>query len=103
MTARRAVRTARAGGDERAEAEARAAVDQAKRGLGERGAVWWTGADRVNMIWWDGTGLWLLAKTLEQGAFSWPKARDGAMRLTPAQLSALPGGLDWLPGLEGEG
>lgn len=21
-------------------------------------------ADRVKMIWWDGTGLWLLAKTL---------------------------------------
>lgn len=52
-------------------------------------------ADRVKMIWWDGTGLWLLAKTLEQGAFSWPKAQDGVMRLTPAQLSALLEGLDW--------
>lgn len=38
-------------------------------------------ADRVKMIWWDGTGLWLLAKTLEQGAFSWPKVQDGVMRL----------------------
>ncbi len=52
-------------------------------------------ADRVKMIWWDGTGLWLLAKTLEQGGFSWPKAQDGVMRLTPAQLSALLEGLDW--------
>jgi transposase len=52
-------------------------------------------ADRVKMIWWDGTGLWLLAKTLEQGAFIWPKAQDGVMRLTPAQLSALLEGLDW--------
>ena len=52
-------------------------------------------ADRVKMIWWDGTGLWLLAKTLEQGAFSWPKVQEGVMRLTPAQLAALLEGLDW--------
>lgn len=52
-------------------------------------------ADRVKMIWWDGTGLWLLAKTLEQGAFAWPKLQDGVMRLTPAQLAALLEGLDW--------
>jgi len=36
-----------------------------------------------------------LAKTLEQGAFSWPKVQDGVMRLTPAQLAALLEGLDW--------
>ncbi len=42
MTARRAVRTARAAHDEAAEAEAHAAVHLAKRGLGERGPVWWT-------------------------------------------------------------
>ena len=42
MTARRAVRSARAAADETAETHARAAVDRAKRGLGERGPVWWT-------------------------------------------------------------
>ena len=47
------------------------------------------------MIWWYGTGLWLSAKTLEQGAFTWPKLQDGVMRLTPAQLAALLEGLDW--------
>ncbi len=41
-------------------------------------------ADRVKMIYWDGTGLWLMAKTLEAGAFNWPKVQDGVMRLTPA-------------------
>ena len=40
MAARRAVRGAIPGSD--AMKAARAAVDQAKRGLGERGPVWWT-------------------------------------------------------------
>lgn len=42
MSARRAVRSARAASDDAAEADAHAAVDQAKRALGERGPVWWT-------------------------------------------------------------
>lgn len=42
MTARRAVRTARREGDAVAEEAAHATVDIAKRGLGERGPVWWT-------------------------------------------------------------
>lgn len=42
MAARRAVAAAWRGGDAGAIATARAAVDVAKRGLGERGPVWWT-------------------------------------------------------------
>jgi hypothetical protein len=41
MTARRQVGAARRAGDAEAERSARAAVDQAKRALGERGPVWW--------------------------------------------------------------
>ena len=52
-------------------------------------------ADRVRLIVWDGTGLCLFAKRLEQGTFRWPKIEDGVMRLTPSQLSALIEGLDW--------
>lgn len=52
-------------------------------------------ADRVKLVWWDGTGLCLLAKRLEDGQFRWPKIEDGMMRLTPAQLQALLEGLDW--------
>jgi transposase len=52
-------------------------------------------ADRVKLICWDGTGLCLLAKRLEQGGFRWPRVENGVMRLTPAQLSALLEGLDW--------
>ena len=49
MSARRAVRSARAVADETAETHAHAAVDQAKRALGERGPVWWTdGAADLN-------------------------------------------------------
>jgi hypothetical protein len=42
MGARRAVKHAKAAGDRDAEADAHRLVDQAKRGLGERGPVWWT-------------------------------------------------------------
>lgn len=42
MDARRAKGAAMRSGDDRAREEARAAVDAAKRALGERGPVWWT-------------------------------------------------------------
>lgn len=52
-------------------------------------------ADRMKLLFWDGTGLCLVAKRLEGGKFRWPKVEDGVMRLSPAQLSALLEGLDW--------
>ena len=52
-------------------------------------------ADRVKMLAWDGTGLVLLWKRLESGAFKWPPITDGVMRLTSAQLAALIDGMDW--------
>lgn len=52
-------------------------------------------ADRVKLIYWDGTGLCLFAKRLEDGIFRWPNVQDGVIRLTAAQLSALLEGLDW--------
>ena len=39
----------------------------------------------------------LVAKTPEQGGFRWPKIKDGAMRLSAVQLSALLDGMDWAP------
>lgn len=50
---------------------------------------------RAKMIWWDGTGLCLMAKRLEQASFNWPGIQDSVMRLTAAQLGALLEGLDW--------
>jgi transposase len=51
--------------------------------------------DRLKLVFWDGTGVCLYAKRLEDGEFRWPKVQDGVMRLSAAQLSALLEGLDW--------
>lgn len=53
-------------------------------------------SDRVKLLWWDGTGICLLSKRLETGQFRWPDIKDGLMRLTPSQLSALLEGVDWV-------
>ena len=52
-------------------------------------------ADRVKLIFWDGTGVCLFAKRLEDGKFQWPTVGDSVMHLTAAQLAALLEGLDW--------
>ena len=52
-------------------------------------------ADRLKLIYWDGTGLVLAYKRLEQNTFKWPAIRDGMMQLNPAQFEILFAGLDW--------
>ncbi|MBF8257308.1 MAG: hypothetical protein HW375_2215 [Anaerolineales bacterium] len=52
-------------------------------------------ADKLKLIFWDGTGMVLVMKRLEGGKFRWPKVSDGVMRLSPAQFSALFEGLEW--------
>ena len=51
--------------------------------------------DRVKIVTWDGTGLVMLWKALDDGSFKWPPISEGVMRLSAAQLSALVEGLDW--------
>lgn len=53
-------------------------------------------ADRVKLVWWDGTGLCLMAKRLEQGGFRWPGIRNGVIRLTAAQMAVLLESSYWL-------
>ena len=60
-------------------------------------------ADRIKVLWFDGTGLVLAYKRLEQGRFAWPAVRDGVIRLTRAQFEALFEGLGLAPGVVPEG
>jgi transposase len=52
-------------------------------------------ADRVKLLWWDGTGICLLTKRLEGSVFRWPPIEDGVLRLTPGRLAALLEGTEW--------
>lgn len=52
-------------------------------------------ADRLKLLYWDGSGLVMGYKRLEEHVFAWPAIRDGVMSLAPAQFEALFAGLDW--------
>lgn len=59
--------------------------------------------DLVKILYWDGQGFCLFAKRLEKGRFTWPvthagrasSTTDGAVTLSPAQMSMLLEGLEW--------
>jgi len=50
--------------------------------------------DRIKILCFDGSGLWVCAKRLEKGTFAWPQSGEGAVELTQAELNLLLGGLD---------
>ncbi len=50
--------------------------------------------NRVKILFWDGSGLWVCAKRLEQGRFSWPTAAQGCAQLRAEELIALLSGLE---------
>ena len=54
-------------------------------------------ADLIKIVFWDGTGLCLFTKRLEQSVFLWPPEAEHAktLALTSVQLSALIDGVDW--------
>jgi transposase len=53
--------------------------------------------NRVKVLYWDGTGLWVMNKRLEKGTFSWPvgvHAKHGRLALRPEALALLLDGVD---------
>src|SRR5688572_33020111 len=53
--------------------------------------------NRVKILFWDGSGLWVCAKRLERGTFGWP-AGDGVSRcLRPEELQLLLHGIEGKP------
>jgi transposase len=50
--------------------------------------------NRVKVLFWDGSGLWVCAKRLEQGRFTWPRADEPCARLRTEELLALLSGLE---------
>lgn len=51
--------------------------------------------DRLKILHWDGQGFCLYYKVLERGHFPWPKATEGKVALTPAQMAMLSSAINW--------
>ncbi len=51
--------------------------------------------NRMKLIYWDGSGLWVCAKRLERGCFRWPRAETGQMKivLSHEEMALLVGGI----------
>ena len=53
--------------------------------------------NRLKLLFWDGSGLWVCAKRLERGRFRWPPAEVGESKvvLSQEELMLLVGGMKW--------
>lgn len=52
--------------------------------------------NRLKLLFWDGSGLWVCAKRLEKGRFRWPEAagEETKVILSHEELVLLIGGID---------
>jgi transposase len=53
--------------------------------------------NRLKLLFFDGSGLWVCAKRLEAGTFGWPKQEGRSCCLRPEELSVLLHGLEATP------
>jgi transposase len=51
--------------------------------------------NRIKVLLWDGTGVWLCQRRLHQGRFVWGRSDTGGMELTSPQWEWLIAGVDW--------
>jgi transposase len=51
--------------------------------------------NRLKLLVWDGSGVWLCHRRLHQGHFTWPGADTAVFSLTAAQWQWLISGVDW--------
>lgn len=52
---------------------------------------------RLKILYFDGSGLWLLSKRLEKGTFAWPQSTEAGavkLRLAPEAFAMLTDGVD---------
>jgi transposase len=49
---------------------------------------------RLKVLYFDGTGLWLMTKRLEEGTFSWPQGERKVIALRPEAFAMLTDGVD---------
>ena len=52
--------------------------------------------DRLKLVFFDGSGLWVCAKRMEGGRLRWPEASAGKVQLSREQFALLIGGIDRL-------
>ncbi|QDL38642.1 IS66 family insertion sequence element accessory protein TnpB [Rhodoferax sediminis] len=52
-------------------------------------------ADRLKVLVYDGTGMWLCTRRLQAGSFAWPRQDRGSLNLTREQFYWLVAGLPW--------
>lgn len=53
--------------------------------------------NRLKVLCFDGSGLWVCAKRLEQGTFGWPRGSGVSACLRPEELNLLVHGLEGTP------